>query len=216
MGAAKWRESDARDRAGFISVHDSWEHFQPTGFRSQTTIAAPARTEVQAAFRQELTTFVNREVFPQLAELDARAQRDGNTPALANRRGVLPARYGLYNQAVEVYTTSLGSAEHVPSRLNIGHIYFLQDETRDARTHYDKAAESAPNHPLVLIAVARANHKLENYGDTKAAYRKLTEVAPATAARYGYLDLRGSDGTRASAADRDVVWAYEENSTEAE
>ena len=35
-------------------------------------------------------------------------------------------------------------------------------------------------------------------------------MVPATAADYGYLDLRGIDAIQVSRGHRDVIWAYEE------
>jgi hypothetical protein len=62
----------------------------------------------------------------------------------------------------------------------------------------------------VLLCIARANHELENYGTAQKAYADLKKIDPTLAAQFAYIDLRGSESTRAadvSGAANTVIWA---------
>ena len=87
---------------------------------------------------------------------------------------------------------------YLPALLNIGNIYYMQEEYAEARQYYLKAQGLAPENPKVLLAAARADHALENYGSARTEYRKLREIDPELAARFSYLDLRGDEAQRAA------------------
>lgn len=80
----------------------------------------------------------------------------------------------------------------------------LRDERPDISyfgqaLHLYEAAEAIdPDHPDVLLCLARANHDLENYGTTRRAYRRLQQIAPSLAGQVAYLGIRGEEAERAA------------------
>jgi hypothetical protein len=63
---------------------------------------------------------------------------------------------------------------------------------------------------LNLGSLARANHELENYRNAQEAYGRLKKLDPLLAAQFAYLDLRGTEATRAAEVGGvrgTVVWA---------
>jgi tetratricopeptide (TPR) repeat protein len=82
----------------------------------------------------------------------------------------------------------------------MGNLYYMQDELSKAKEYYDRASALSPDNPKVLLAVARVDHELENYGTARQAYAKLKELSPELADRFAYLDLRGSQAARAADA----------------
>ena len=70
--------------------------------------------------------------------------------------------------------------------------------TKKALGYYEKALRKEPEKPAVLLGIARANRELENYGKVREAYEKFKTADAALAARFAYLNLRGSDATKAA------------------
>jgi hypothetical protein len=61
----------------------------------------------------------------------------------------------------------------------------------------------------VLLAVAKANHDLENYFQARKVYAELKEKDPDLAMKFAYLDLKGEEATRSaeiSGVQGVVVW----------
>ena len=48
------------------------------------------------------------------------------------------------------------------------------------------------NHPTALLAAARTQHKLENYGLVRDFYERQKEVDPQLANRFAFLDFAAS------------------------
>ena len=60
-------------------------------------------------------------------------QESNNEAKWVNKLGVLYARYGLYDKAIDEFEKILITSEYVPALLNVGSIHFLREEP--ARTH---------------------------------------------------------------------------------
>ena len=99
---------------------------------------------------------------------------------------------------MEQFGKALARGDYPYALINLGNIQYLDGKYQDALSFYQRAQKITPNMPTLLLAMARANHELENYGVAKVAYDQLKTADPKLAARYAYLDLKGSEGTRAA------------------
>jgi tetratricopeptide (TPR) repeat protein len=199
-GAKEWRDASAKGTPGFIPFGEASAKYAPVQFSAgTTTVAAPADAALSAAFKAELKKLVDTTLASQLAVLQADITKNKDKPDPLNRLGVLYARYGLTSQATAQFTAALKvSAAYVPALVNLGNLAFLDDDAKSALGWYEKALSAEPNRATVLLGIARANHELENYGKVKEAFEKLKSVDAALAAQYTYLDLQGSDATKAA------------------
>ena len=198
-GAKEWREAVAREVEGFYPMHEAWKVYEPVGLPGATDIALPNRAKVTIAYLEEVTKFIDREIYPQVAKLQAEIKRSGGSPKSINRLGVLYARYGLYDRAEREFKKVLSkNGNYVPALINLGNIHYLNKDMKGALSYYNKAYTVAPDNPKVLLCVARANHELENYGSVREAYDKLKAINPDLAMQFAYLDLRGEEATRAA------------------
>jgi len=145
-----------------------------------------------------VTRFIEREIAERVLKLQAEIKKDQEKPATINKLGVLYARYGLSDRAGKEFERILAKAEFAPALVNLGNLAFLTGDTKKALTYYDRASKLEPEDPKVLLCIARANHELENYGTVRDAYDKLKTVDASLAAQFAYLDLRGSEATRAA------------------
>ena len=103
----------------------------------------------------------------------------------------------MFDQAVVEFDRVLESGEYVPALMNLGNIHFLRNEYQIAREFYERAFEVQPDKATIVLALARVNHELENYGTVRELYAALTELDVVLAEQFAYLDLRGEEGTRA-------------------
>jgi len=213
QGAKQWRENQGRQQAGFLANRDSWQVYEPTGFSgSALSLALPAEAQLREVVVAEAIRFVDREISAQVARLQAEVRRQQSSARSVNQLGVLYARYGLYDRAQEEFRKVVDKEEYVPALLNLGSILKLAGDAKGALDCYERAYRKEPDRPTVLLAMARLNHELENYGLVREVYGKLKERDPQLAQQYAYLDLRGEEAQRAlqlSELEGAVLWTSE-------
>jgi tetratricopeptide (TPR) repeat protein len=198
-GAKEWRESEARQLAGFTPLTDAWKKYEPVTYSIDTiTLTLPADAAVTKAYAEEVTKFIKQEIATREIALQADITKDGGKPETVNKLGVLYAKYGLNDQAEKEFDRILKTTEFVPALLNIGNLSFLKGDAKKALEYYERAEKKEPGKATVLLCIARANHELENYGKVKEAYDKLKTADSSLAAQFAYLDLRGTEATRAA------------------
>ena len=197
-GAKEWRENEPKDLAGFFPMHEAWTLYEPVGFPGTVNITLPDRDDIKEAFTAESERFIGREISPQLARIQNEIDSNQGDRRSRNKLGVLYARYGLDSKAMDQFEKVLSREEYLPALLNTGNLYYLQENLNEARKYYLRAEALSPDNPKVLLAVARVDHELENYGTARAAYSKLKDINPDLASRFAYLDLRGDEASRAA------------------
>jgi tetratricopeptide (TPR) repeat protein len=210
-GAKEWRDASARGAPGFDTFAEASALFAPVGFSSSSaSLALPTDTAISAAYKAELKKLVDREIATQLAALQAEIAKSKDKPEPLNKLGILYAKYGLTDQADTQFAAALKLSEYyVPALMNLGSLYYLKGDAKKALEYYRKAQTKEPEKASVLLGIARANHELENYGEVKEAYEKLKIVDSQLAAQFTYLDLQGSDATKAAdigGVTKKVVW----------
>jgi hypothetical protein len=209
-GAKEWRESDTRGQAAFFRFQDAKAKYAPVGFSSTVSaLTLPAESELVKAYTTEVKTFISREIATQVSAVQAEIKKDGGLPQTRNSLGVLYARYGLTTEASAEFERIVKTAEYVPALVNLGNIAFLAGDVKKALGWYERAQKKQPDKATVLLCIARANQELENYGKVKEAYGRLKTVDPTLAAQFTYLDLQGSEATRAAdiaGVSETVVW----------
>jgi hypothetical protein len=198
-GAKEWRENLSRDQAGFYPLHEAWATFEPVQLPgASVSVAPPSGESFRSKFRTERDKFVDREIFPMVAKLQAEIQKSQASPKSLNALGVLYARYGLYDKAEGEFAKIVGSFEYVPSLLNLGNIHYLRKKLDKAQECYERAYKIEPKNPYVVLNFARINHDAENYGLVKKLYEELKSLDAALAFQFAYLDLKGEEAARAA------------------
>ncbi|MBL8968115.1 MAG: tetratricopeptide repeat protein, partial [Spirochaetaceae bacterium] len=150
------------------------------------------------------------EIAPQLAKVQAEMAKAGKTARLLNKAGVLYAGYGLWDRAEGYFTDAASKEDFAPAIVNLGNLALLRGESAEAAALFARALKKAPGDAKALLAAARAEHALENYGSARGYYDRLKKADPGLAAQYNYLELRGEDAKRAADAGeamRRVPWS---------
>jgi hypothetical protein len=209
IGAKEWRENQARNQTAFYPTHECWARFEAVGFSGTAVpIIIPAESQIEKAYTAEVTAFVDREIYPRVAVLQAEIKKSQDSTRAVNSLGVLYAQYGLYDRAEREFQ-KLVHKDYVPALINMGNILLNRSSMREALGYFQRAYEKEPDNPRVLLCIARTNHELENYGEAKVAYNTLKALDPELANRFAYLDLRGEEAARAaeiSQAKEVVIW----------
>jgi len=202
LGAKEWRENLAKNQAVLYPVREAWKVYEPVGFSAGVSdVKIPAEDKIVKAFAADLDAFVKGEMGQQELALQTavtRATTQANKSKALNSLAILHSRFGLYGQAQKEFEQVLAKDEYLPSLINLGNIYFMQDKDEKALEYYNRAAKKAPKNATVLLCIARANHAMENYSSAKKAYADLQAVNPELAQQFAYLDLRGEEATRAA------------------
>jgi Tfp pilus assembly protein PilF len=197
--AKEWRENQAKGLAALYPVHDAWALYEPVGFASDMeNIALPDADKVASAYLQELVHYIDGEIYPAVTKIQAEIKSSNSSPKSLNALGVLYAHYGLDDRAKEQFKKALAKGDYPYALINLGNLDYLEGSYQESLDFYQRAQKLVPSNPTLLLALARANHELENYGVAKVAYDRLKIVDPDLASRYGYLELKGEEGTRAA------------------
>ena len=200
IGAKEWREAVAREQEGFYPIHESWKLYEPVGLPGAGfDITVPPKENILNGYLQEVITFIDREIYPKLAKIQAEIKKTGGSPKSINILGILYAKYELHDRAEREFQKVLEKDKnYVPALVNLGNIYYLNGDMKKAKAYYERAYQKKPDNSVVLLCVARVNHEMENYGIANEAYGKLKTLNPGLAQQFAYLDLRGEDATRAA------------------
>ena len=209
-GASQWNEYRSQNLAGFYPVREAWKKYQPVGFREgDIDLLIPDNRDISLAFSKSLNRHVEKEITPQIEELERNIQKGVDILKNKNSLGVVYARYGMYEKALSLFENVLSEHKYFPALTNIGNIYFIMKEYPQALKYYQQAYENDNNNRVALLGLTRCSHRLENYGAARENYRKLKILDPVQANRFAYLEMRGEESSRAakaSGAENDIIW----------
>jgi hypothetical protein len=210
LGAKEWRENLTKEQVGFYPVRKAWTTFEPVNFPGiGNTPTVPDSTKVLKDFQSDVTSLINREIATREADLISTVKYSGGSPKAYNALGILYARFGLSSKAQEQFYNALKKAEYVPSLVNVGNLYYLKGKTDQAVAFYQRAFAKDPHSPAVLLALARVNHDLQNYGIAEQQYEELRQLRPDIAEHFAYLQFKGEESVRAAEANKtkdEVLW----------
>ena len=215
IGAKEWRETDKAGTSGFFPVHESWELYEPVGFaQGAAAVMLPDSERVARQYKATLTRFINREIGPRVDTLQARIRSGGSSIAYRNKLGILYAQFGLLDDAAEEFKSVVASRQYVPALINLGNIYYLQDEMETALGYYNRALSKAPDNAVALLGVARTSYELDDYQAVNDTLARLENEAPEIASQFSYLGSGTGETGRASRAVEREISIWDEEVTE--
>jgi tetratricopeptide (TPR) repeat protein len=211
ISARKQWEED-QENVLLYSLTECREAYHPLGAQTGTGEAVVLPTTIAELYKEAEAEHIDWMIEERIVALQEEISRSGNDERTINALGVLYARYEKYDEAIGEFTRTTVEHEYMPSLVNLGNIYYLEDDLRMAKPFYERAYEVAPFDPRVLLAVAKVNHKLENYGNARDAYDKLVNIEPELAQQFSYLNLTGEEAVEAAKKVKEkdvVVWIDE-------
>ncbi len=209
LGAKEWNESNPTGQAGFYPVQDAWKVYQPVGIPGVAgQVATPPMDQVLASYCAESNRYVDSSTYPQIQKLQAEIQATGSVAA-TNKLGVLYAKYGQMEKAEVEFRRALEQEPFLPAILNLGNLYFIQDQWKNALKYYQQALGIDGKNPRVLLAIAKADQQLSMFDDMRQKYDQLKTLDPELAGEFASLGEGSAAGGRASdiaTERRNVVW----------
>ncbi|MBN1696542.1 MAG: hypothetical protein JW881_03410 [Spirochaetales bacterium] len=212
-GAGQWREYEQKKQAAFYPLHEAWNQYEPVGLPGgNADLRLPEDEKIVGSFQEEMLKFIDREIYPMVAELEEDIKKSGGSHVKRNKLGILYAKYGLLDKAEAEFAKVLDELEYVPSLVNMGNIHYFNEEWDKALAFYDRALKREPSNATVLLSVARTYHQMEDYALAKKTYDKLRKIDSGLAKRYAYIDMSGATTERASDITKikeEVLWIEE-------
>jgi tetratricopeptide (TPR) repeat protein len=210
-GIKLWKEQDAQGQAHFIPLKDAWKEYDPAYLPGEGfTPTLPSEDVIVRAYLEELNKLIERDLFPQTKKLEGEIKADPKNQALANKLGVLYARYGVYDKAEAAFNRVPDKDGYAPTLVNLGNIAYLKNDLAGAKKYYDKAFAKNPNDPAVLLNLAKLAYEQGQYDKTDVYYGMLKKRDAVMAGKYAYLTMKGEGGdARAAQADAmkdQVAW----------
>ncbi|MCK5672092.1 MAG: tetratricopeptide repeat protein, partial [Spirochaetales bacterium] len=199
-GARQWREAVVHNSAGFIPVRTAWSEYEPTWFGSgeNTSVVEriPQISKIASSYKSSLNQFVQVQITPLVERMEERISQRSSS-RLINQFGTLYARYGLIDKA-EVQFKKAARQNYVPSIVNLGNIFFLSEDYRQANVQYEKAYKINPDNTDVILALARTGFEMEKYKEAQEYYDIAQILDPDQASKYAYLSGGSTSTGRAS------------------
>jgi len=186
-------------RSSILDIRESWKSYRQTGFSPLLKIPPlPGEEKLVEAYLEDISLVINWEIAPRVIEFEKEIAGTENSVTDTINLGALYGKYGQFDKAAEYLDEVLLREENVNALVNMGNIFYLQNQFRMALPYYERAYARDPFSPVVLLAMARVNHSLENYGNTEFAYDKLMNIDEDLAQRFSYLQYRGEEAAAMS------------------
>ena len=206
-GARQWIENNTSGTAQLYPIHEAWNTYAPVGMADPNArIEGVAADQVVRSYNAEMDRFIDLQIGNKVDDLLEKIGQSRD-PKLINRLGVLYARFGLYEKAKSEFEAA-SEAQFTPALINLGNIFFLQNDYRKALDLFNRAGKVIPDNISIEVGIAKANYALEKFDQVEPVYKRIEELSPETASRFSYLVSKSEDIGRASAAVRteELVW----------
>ena len=212
-GARQWREAVVHESNGFIPVRSAWSIYEPTWFGSGENTSVieriPQFSKIASSYKSSMDQFVQVQITPLVERMEERISQRSSS-RLINQFGTLYARYGLLDKA-EIQFKKAARQNYVPSIVNLGNIFFLDEAYRQANIQYEKAYKLNPDNTDVLLALARTGFEMEQYIKAQEYYDIAQLLDPDQASKFAYISGGTTETGRASDARerKAVLWSEE-------
>ncbi|MGC9311706.1 MAG: hypothetical protein ACP5IA_03365 [Sediminispirochaetaceae bacterium] len=209
--ADQYRKAAAAGQAGFIRVREGWSTYPPVAL---PTIGSEAPDidpdDFLHTIEQMRAGIVRSEMEPIARDLIARIDQGASKAGrVYNRLGILYARYGQLEEALEAFQSAVYEAYYEPAMVNLANILLLIGDYRDALDLFESYHVNHPEEPAAVLGISMARFRLGEYDTCAQAYEKLEELDPIAAAENSYLIVRTVEEigpSRASVRAEEVLW----------
>lgn len=128
----------------FISVEEAWMDYPSAGFSENIgTIVKPAQDTLISSSEESMEKYIAKEFNPLIDDLNSQIAKQGSTPELLNKLGMVYVRSGQLKKAISVFEQS-AAKNNASAMVNIGNVLSLQQDYKLAKTWYEKALAINP------------------------------------------------------------------------
>ena len=198
-GAKQWREASANKTQSLIPIRKAWDLYASTWFGSTEQQDVVTRFPKPETVAQGYTTLerqlAERELAPLVKDLQDRIKARSSA-LLINKLGTTYARFGIYDKAEAQFKLAAAS-NYAPALQNLGNLYYLKGDYKNAAAQYEKAKILNPDSALIVISLARARYELEEWAKAKQLLAEVKVLDPAMAESFAYLGGGTAESARA-------------------
>ena len=174
-GAREWRTATAEGSAGFFETETAWKKYPPGGFSSKASVPTLPEGRLKALFSQELDKWREIALKPrekELLDLLAKAL----SPARENRLGILYARFGLFDKALERFDKA--GKNYVPALINSGIVLRQKREYLKSKEVFLQALEGDAKNTAAIAGLAEVYFDLGDKTEAESLLGKLRSLDP--------------------------------------
>jgi WD40 repeat protein/tetratricopeptide (TPR) repeat protein len=207
VGARQWRAAEADRSARLFTTEDAWRVYPPVPWEPPVQQNETRRSRDQ--FSSELDGYVGEAI-----ELMIQS-RDVSEPGTArefNIRGTIYARFGLLEDARQLFEQAVEMADYVPALVNLASVTALGGDHSAAREILEQADGLSPDNPRILLGLAVQHLEDGQRGSARGFYDRAAAIDPRLTTDFPlFAAVDDSDTNGARASGDDVVSTYREN-----
>jgi len=215
-GTAEYRKYDNTPEVrGFYRTAEAQTIFRPVGLReTDLGLQYGDEAEILARFRDDLDRLSGAILAPYIEEAETK-----NSSRAWNQYGVAAAQLGAYSRAEDAFRHVIQlDQESLNGRLNLGSLYYLQEDFPQALTVYEDAETAIsggrrirPDNQLkVYLNLSKTYYAIGKYDDARTYYQRAQSVDPEEVARFSYLGTGSATGRASDAAGEEPILFFDE------
>ena len=210
IGSRQWVSNVAEGEAALIPLADAWDAYPAVSYSEERAgVSDDVLTGCTREAQTQYEGIVEAELYERETELLAAIDRR-SSPRLRNRLGVLYARFGRYREARSTLSSLVSdSPSFAPAHVNLGYVYFVEDQFRDAERAFSRAARLDPASAEIQLALARCEYEQGMTAAASDRYDRVAEMSAELATDFAYLGAAQEGGTRASQTVLSPLWMEE-------
>ncbi len=187
-GARTWRKYAPQSLAEIYTVEHCWTTYGPVGLFEESSVAFELdENMLERDIVTELQLLVNREIQPKIRSLDEKLSADPQNVRAMNKRGVVFARYGLYDRAETDFQKAMEIAEYVPALMNLAKLRYLSHDFENSLQLYEKVRKLDPGRIRALLGIALCLQELNHFEAASRAFAELAILDPDLAEKSAHI-----------------------------
>ena len=194
-----------------IETEDAWIKFPPADLGSGESFDIPDADKIKSLYAVDLDALKTFGFYNIIKKYTARAEKNPNDYKALNKLGIVYAKTGKLDKALEQFKKALNfNKRFSPALVNMGNVSLIKQDYKKAATYFEKAMTLKPNNHRLQISLARAYYETGKKFQAKEQYERAIKKYPGYRTRYAYLQ----GGSNARAADPEErrefnLWGYE-------
>lgn len=215
-GSRQWYDAVQEDSARIYPIKRAWQTYPPVALNAfrDREFNIGGSEELLRKYRTQESLLIARETSAQVDYLE-KAIRDSQGTRrnrLINSLAVLKARYGLFDEAVNLLKgITTAETAYLPGITNLANIYYRMGELDKAASYYNRALSVDNENPKAILGLMLVSRDMGNMAQLQANYTELNKVAPEIAEAYIHLinDQRGISRAGEAGQKERVLWDEE-------
>ncbi len=207
--AQLWRRHAGAGEAQMYITSDAWQTYPPADFDDPAEVSGLRSGQISPLSRQlgQLRSVHSA------ALIDAGGLTGADSPREYNRRGIIRARFGFYEDAEDDFLSALADGEYGPALINLAKLALIRGDKQTAEDYFARAEAQQPENPYLLLSKALLLIENGNVAAARESYDRAVELDARIAQSHRLFEENDGDGNRADAADsaftelRFTAWA---------